>query len=712
MNSLRLIMLLLLNFTVLNAVAGVTDHVDVFVGTQGDHGQLHPGAAVPFGLVELGPDTRDNNHTGYNYTNDVLRGFSHTRVGGVGCGGAGGTLRIKPALGKVTRDTLNKSTETGRPGYYGITLANGIRADLTASARVGFHRYTFPASAEPIYLHVDPSQSLAGLHESSWNVDSPTQITGQVKARNVCGHGHYTLYYAVLFDTPMAGSEADNKALWCRFAVPAKSTVIQLKVGLSPISIEQALIEARHDIAGWDFQSARADADRAWEAMLGKLTLGPVPAEMEEYRDLLYTCLYRSCRYPYNVTSSTGEYRMAGDEQTVRFVGDTADDYVHYAGWSSWDDFRKYSLISLLEPAVAQNIARSLTEWFAGGNTPQWGSGYWPAPTVRHEFIAAIVVDAYLKGIDGYDAQTAYEGMKQTILGNDQVEKPYQYYLLMRMAQSLGKDDEAADYKQKALGYRKYWCPTQVDGEGNVRGFFTPDGKPVPQHEVNRTSAFFYQGNLWHYRYWVPHDMNGLARLRGGQTPLADELDYYFVNYQHMPLNQPPLTYPFLFNYLGRPWRTQYWSRHFITEPTTVIHESRGKFAEPIVRRVYRKTPDGYMPTMDDDAGSMASQFIFSALGLYPACMGDPYYVIGSPLFPEATLRLAGGRTLTIRAKNTSLANKYIQSATLNGEPFEKTWIDYKTLRQGGTLEFEMGPAPSFTWAAAPQAAPPSLSAP
>lgn len=706
----RTVLLLLTVFVCINAFAGVTDYVDVFVGTQGDHGQLHPGAAVPFGLVELGPDTRGGGHTGYDFANDVLRGFSHTRVGGVGCGGAGGTVRIKPALGKITRDTLDKSTETGRPGYYGVTFTNGIRADLTASVRVGFHRYTFPASTEPICLHIDPSQSFAGIQDSSWTIESPTLITGLVKAGNVCGHGYYKLFYAIRYDTPMTDSQADNKAVWCEFSVPKEKTVIQVKVGLSPVSVEQAIIEADQDIAGWDFQAARTAADRAWEAMLGKVQLGPVPAELAEYRDLLYTSLYRSYLYPNNVTSSVGQYRMASDEQTLRDVSDTADDYVHYAGWSSWDDFRKYSLISLMEPAVAQNIARSLTEWFAGGQTPQWGSGYWPGPTVRHEFIASIVVDAYFKGLTGYDVEAAYAGMKSTILGNEQVEKPYQYYLVMRMAEALGKAAEAAEYREKALGYQQYWCASQVDGEGNVRGFFTPDGKPVPQQEVNRTSAFFYQGNLWHYRYWVPHDMNGLAALRGGKTQLADELDYYFINYQHMPHNQPPLTYPFLFNYLGRPWRTQYWSRHFITEPVTVINESRGWFKEPIVRRVYQKTPDGYLPTMDDDGGSMASQFIFSALGLYPACMGDPYYVIGSPLFTEVTLQLADDKTFVIRAKNTSLTNKYIQSATLNGEPFEKSWIEHKTIHQGGTLEFTMGPAPNFAWASDPGAAPPSLS--
>ncbi len=680
------------------AGAQVTRFVDVFVGTQGDHGQLHPGATVPFGLVVLGPDTDGGLHTGYDYANDNIKGFSHTRVPGVGCSGAGETLRVTPSLGKNLRDTMDKKTEAGCPGYYTVTLASGIKARLTASTRAGFHSYSFPISDQDINIHFDPSKSLSGIKEYNWRVVDNTLITGLVKAGNVCGHGYTVLYYAVRLETPLLSWEAAEKGLWCNFGRADKPRIIQLKVGLSPISVEQAIIEADNDMPGWDFEAACRKADAAWETVLGKVDLGVVPAEMEEFRNLFYTCLYRSYQYPNNVTASNGQYRMAGDENTIRQTADTAPDYVNYSGWSSWDDFRKFSLITLLEPQIGHNIARSIVEWFAGDSFPQWGSGYWPSATVRHEFIGAIVVDAFFKGLNDYDPEIAYKGVKNTIMGNDQLEKPYQYYLVMKMARALAKDSEAAEYEQKAQGYKQYWCAEQVDGEGNVRGFFTSDGHSVPREKVNETNAVFYQGNLWHYRYWVPHDIDGLARLRGSKTLLADDLEYYFANYQHIPHNQPPLTWPYLFNYLDRPWRTQYWSRHFLTEPVTVIHESRGKFRTPLFERVIKKSPDGYMLTMDDDAGSMASNFVFSAMGLYPACMGEPSFVIGSPLFPQMTLTLTDGKQFNIIARNSTLANKYIQSATLNGEPYDQCWINYSDIIKGGTLQFEMGPVPNFDW--------------
>ena len=180
----------------------------------------------------------------------------------------------------------------------------------------------------------------------------------------------------------------------------------------------------------------------------------------------------------------------------------------------------------------------------------------------------------------------------------------------------------------------------------------------------------------------------------------------------HTPLNEPPLAYPFLFDYCGRADRAQYWSRAYITDVVTNRYHNHGLFPAPVVRRVYENKPAGWLPTMDDDLGAMSSHFVFSALGLYPACVGDAHYVIGSPLFPETVLTLSHGKTFVIKATHSSLANRYIQSARLNGRPFDQTWIDFKTIQQGGVLEFVMGSRPNRDWGKAPASAPPSLSAP
>ncbi len=693
------------------SVGLATDYVDVFVGTQGDHGQLYPGATVPFGLVKLSPDTSRKGHAGYDYADAMCTGFSHTRLGGVGCSGAGGTLKIKPAFGKTDRDRMDKSTERGTPGYYTVCFENGIQTELTVSERVGFHRYFFPESSEDVYLHLDPTYGYGKTLDCDITVENNHLVTGFVKGENVCGHKYYKLYYAVLFDQDFVQTQADEKKLWCQFKPAGADRIIQIKVGLSAVSVEQAIEECRQDIAGWDFEAVCKKAKAAWAEKLGKITIGAVPQELEEFRGLFYTCLYRSYLLPHNMTSSAGTYRMAGDEDTVRHVRDAALGYVNYSGWSTWDDFRKFSLISLMEPEIALNITRSIVEWFEGGAMPQWGDGYWPTPTVRNEFINAIVLDAYQKGLRDYDVEAAYQGMKTTVHGNEQVEKPYQNYVVMKMAELLGKTEEAKVYKGLALKYRDYWCASQVDGEGTLRGFFTGDGSVIPQANVDTFKAGgFYEGNLWHYRFFVPHDVQGLINLRGGRDLLADDLEYYFSKGMHTPLNEPPLAYPFLFAYCGRADRTQYWSRAYITDVVTNLYHNHGLFPSPVVRRVYEKKPEGWLPTMDDDTGAMSSHFIFSALGLYPACMGDSYYVIGSPLFPEVVLNIGKNKRFAIRANHSTLANRYIQSATLNGKRYDKSWIDFKTIQQGGVLEFEMSDQPNPEWGKAPAFAPPSLS--
>ncbi|WP_123785101.1 glycoside hydrolase domain-containing protein [Sedimentisphaera cyanobacteriorum] len=703
--------MLILIFFAVSLQARVIDYVDVFVGTEADHGQMYPGAALPFGLVKLSPDTSSKGHAGYDYSCREIKGFSHTRLGGVGCSGAGGSVRIKPSFGMKTADTLDKSSEKAWPGFYSACFENGIKTELTVSYRVGFHRYTFPVSKEDVCILIDLSQSYAGSIDSGWEKIASDTIAGFTKGKNVCGNGFYKLYFAVKFDQCFDGIERSGKSLWSRFPSASKDrdAVIKLKVGISPVSVEKAVMECRKDLPGWDFQAPRENAEKIWEEKLGKVEIFGVSGELEEFRDLFYTCLYRSYLLPHNVTSSDGFYRPAGKQQTIRKTANQSRSFDYYSGWSSWDDYRKYSLVSLLEPDILSDIVLSALDMFAGEGIPAWAEGYWPSPSVRNEFINTIILDTIQKGLVEYDLEKAYSGIISSIDGNEQVEKPYQYYIAMKIAEILEKKQDIQKFRKKALSYKDFWAESQEDGEGNVRGFFTPDGEIVPKESVNKVDAHFYEGSLWHYRFFVPHDIYGLASLRGVGEKLADDLEYYFNSWKHMALNEPPLAYPFLFNFLGRPYQTQYWSRVYITDTVMSRYHNHGKFDSPVIRRVYKKQPAGWLETMDDDTGAMSSHFVFSAMGLFPVCMGEPYYVIGSPLFPKMVLHMKNG-DLVIEAENASLSNKYIQSVSWNGKDLANTWLSYEQIKQGGKLDMVMSDTPNMQWGSDNSAAPPSLS--
>ncbi|HKK18279.1 MAG TPA: glycoside hydrolase domain-containing protein, partial [Opitutales bacterium] len=502
------------------------DWVDPFIGTAGDHGQLYPGATVPFGLVKLSPDT-GNNHAGYRYEDSAILGFSHTRIGGVGCKGAGGTLKLQPARSKTVPQSYSKSSEDARPGFYGVQFDNGIEVELSVDPYIGYHRYRFPGNRA--LIHVDPRHNYGGRIEEKVQIDSDRTLSGFVIGKNVCRHNYHKLHYAVEFSRAFvkrSSGEPEQEGLWLEFSLTGGPRTVEVRVALSPISVEQAYAElaaARER----DFNTVRRSAAAKWSALLDKYELsGGAPEGMADQATLFYTALYRSHLFPHMVTSSVGTYRLAGDKNTLRRREDIAPDYVNYSGWSTWDDYRKFALFSLMEPGISRNIARSIAEWFQAGKTPDWADGYWPGPSVRNEFMSAILLDAYVKGIGGFDLAATYaSGIP--VHGNKQVEQAYGYFIKYRMAEALGKSDEAGQWRAKALGYRDYWNATQVDGDGTVRGFITPDGQPFPQDIVDEIDAGFYEGNLWHYRLFNSYDMGGLSQLRGSTEALAKDLEHY-----------------------------------------------------------------------------------------------------------------------------------------------------------------------------------------
>lgn len=692
-------------------------YVDPFICTEGDNGMLYPGASYPFGMVQLSPETEGDSHVGYYYEDKYIEGFSHLRIPGGGSQGKGGGLLIKPGIGNFTskisefREKYIKSEEEASAGYYKLVLESGIKAELTVTQRAGFHRYTFPEQKKKDrYIVVELSHSYVGMLDASVNMKSDHEITGMIKSLHNRGGGYHKLYFAIVSDVPFvsytswkgeeSGSlphrEGNNIGVWLNYPDNGKRTV-QLKVGLSPVSEEQAMVEATTEIRGWNFDKIRNETASVWRDKLSKME---VKGGSDEFKTLLYTHLYHSYLVPNISSSSAGTYRAANQPDSLYYTKETAPGFNYYSTWSLWDDFRKYSLVSLMEPAIARNIARSLVDYYRhrGGGDRQ----YWPTPNIRMEFTGAVIMDAWNKGLGDFDAETAFRGMKEDYLGtsvqnvSDELEKAYFAWFALQMAKALGKKEDVKMLEEAAKAYRKLWCTGQKDNQGNVRGFFTPGGQPVP--DVEEFEKYVYEGNLWHYRWFVLHDINGLAELAGGKEKLSDDLEYFFEHDFYMHLNEPDIHAPFLFNYLGKPWLTQKWARTYTTKSVTQLYHNHGFFEKPVVNRIYRADPKGYIETMDDDAGAMSSWFVMSAMGLFPSDPPEPYYLIGSPIFPELVLHLDCGKDFRIIAKNVSEDNFYIQSAKLNGREFNQPWIAYKTLQEGGTLEFEMASQPNKQW--------------
>lgn len=716
--------------------------VDPFICTDGDNGHTFPGAVTPFGLVKLSPDTDKSYHTatsGYDYSETRIHGFSHIRFG-EGCLGSGGNILIKPGIVGFTndknkyRETYIKSSEKAVPGYYRVDFESGIRAELTVSPRVGFHKYTFPASGEASIL-VDLSRSYAGMLKASLKIENGNEVSGYVKSKNICGKQYFKLFYSIKFDKKFdnfktwnktwKGSNVSNEetacsgediGVWFGFSTSGNE-IIRVKVGISPVSIEQAKYERDNEIPGWDFEQVRIKARRAWQDVLGKIEISGGSREM---KTIFYTHLYHSCLDPVIASSSSGTYRAACDEYTIRKTSDTAPDYDYYCGWGLWDNFRKFSLLALTEPDIMQNVVRSLVDYYKNRyQGPFTGEYYWPAPTEAQgmeglHFTAMVIADAYHKGLADFDIDAAFDGMMTDIeympcrdVGKA-LERASLAYAVMKMAKDLGRQKEYEKCRAIALSYKDLWNPGQMDNQGNVRGFFTPERRRVD--DVETIGKYCYEGSLWQYRWFVPHDMKGFADLRGGREALADDLEYFFDHNFYMHINEQDIQAPFLFNYLGKPYLTQKWARSFTTKEVTQLYHNHGLYKQPIVKRIYRDDPEGYIRTMDDDYGALSSWFVFSAVGLFPGAPGDPHFLIGSPIFPEVRLRLRGNATFVVRANRVSEENFYIQSAKLNGNPYHKSWIGYADMIQGGLMELEMGPEPNLSWGSEQKDAPPSLS--
>lgn len=745
--------------------------VDPFVGTEGDYGNDMPAAMAPNGLAKVNPRTSPaRNHTGYEYTEDHISGFTHTNLDGVGGSGGGGDILVVPTSGDYTsrpstgtyEHPFTHAAETAEPGYYQVELGNiagtdgaiadapgTIDAEVTATTRSGVHRYAFPEDSDPS-LVVDLSTNNTSRISSSLEVemldDGRASIGGQI-----VGHFYnasYTLYYYAETTQPVAEVQTwgDDGALTDALSQDGRDTGlvltfdsadaadVGLELTLSPISVEQARIDQAVELDGKSFDDVRAETYAEWNRKLGKVAVGASAATdpSGELEQLFYTHLYRMFAMPMNATSTSGTYR--GVDGAVH----RAHGFTYYDSWATWDDFRKFSVIAAIDPELYRDQVQSMVYLFADaastGSTSGLGGFMHTVPTVRWERSSVVIADAIAKGFTGLDRlDEAYPALQRLVGGYSDADrargyKPgdpgatvqlgYDQWALGVIAEDLGMEDVAADlYAQASLPIDNLTKPgAWTAPNGTEVGVLTPrasngdwESADYERFEAHR----LYQGTLWQYHWYDAYDMDALIEAMGGEEAAYQAMRHLFgedgpddgSGMLHSNANEIDLQAPYLFNYVGQAHLTQKWTRAIYTKETwnryigtgstSAAPSSGGEFRPPIKTKVYKLDPQGMLPTMDNDAGTMSTMYVSAALGLFPVTAGSDEFQIGSPFFDSAVISYDNGRTFTVTADDVAEDRFYIQSASLNGAGFGDTFVDYATLLAGGELAFQMGAEPS-----------------
>ncbi|MBN2308665.1 MAG: GH92 family glycosyl hydrolase [Candidatus Hydrogenedentes bacterium] len=709
--------------------------VNLFNATSGDHGQVYPGAEMPFGVVKLAPDTfpgavTGSAHAGYDYEDRRLLGFSHLRFSGVGNHGVGGNLLLLPTLqdSAFTPEEYNlpfdKASEQASPGYYHVVVGEpGIRAELTASDRVGVHRYTFPREGRPHVL-VDFGRGFTPIRDAHCIALDHRELVGEFTSQQMPPHGWYRMFFSIRFEFPFEsiqynlgevrgvplGATGLDRRLAALIRFPAtQAGPVLVKVGLSSISVEQARRNIEAEVPDWDFDAARERCSRAWGRVLNRIDV----SGDGESRDLLYTHLYRACLSPFDITE---DGRYMGDDGEVR----KAQGYTHYNGWSIWDTYRtKFPLVALLEPGRTRDMMHSLTVAMLERRDRlpiehQFDShGFCPVPNVRYELANTILLDAFQKGIPLHDSVATY-GLMRDIACSEYPEElerlgyvprrpdltceyAYDNWAAAEMAHALGYKEDAAFFRKRAGLFRNTW-------DDSIRFFRARDEQGAwldfPDDPTVVEEKYVYEGSMWHWRWPVVHAVGEMVELLGGRDSYVEELQYFFEHDLHNHGNEPGVHAPWLFAAAGAPWLSQKWVRMVLTEPMVQHYGTHGFLPEPFRGRIYENTPIGMIPEMDDDDGCMAAWYVFSSMGLFPLCPGRPLYALGAPLFEEVTIRHESGRDFRITAQNWADRNWYVQSARLNGADWDCPWLQHADIVNGGVLELELGPEPNPAWGA------------
>lgn len=696
----------------------LTEYVNTLIGTQAWSGKIqlagpelaeghtYPGVCPPFAMTEWTPQTTTGAIPYWYEKGDKakIQGFRATHYPSGAVMSEYGSFTLFPATGKPEINSEKRASsfshenEIAKPHYYSVLIDdNKIKAEITATSRVGFLQFTFPESdSSTILLDFNKNGGQIQVNPEKREISGYSFEKGQGTPEN------FASYFVACFekeinDFKIISEKAGNNssAGWVSFSTK-QNELVKVKVATSFISIEQALKNLDDEIPHWDFTKVSEQTKALWNDELNKIQ---IEGASEADKTIFYTSMYHALLLPREF-SEQGKYYSPYDGKVHKGVS--------FTDFSLWDTYRaEHPLLLFLVPDKVNLMIQSLLNTYdEGGWIPKWPNpGYSNVMMGTHA--DAMIADAYIKGVRDYDVDKAWEAMQKNAneLGTGRYEarlgiKDYNYYgfvpgdkygesiartmefafddfCLAQMAKSLGKDADYGKYIKRANNYKNVLDPETM----NVRGK-TTDGCWM---DANDKSISVWAGYTdqslevykWNHTFLVPHDVDGLITFFKGKPGFINALDTLFSKEYYYVGDEFSMHVPYLYNYAGKPWKTQ-------------------KLVRQILKDYFAEGPDGLCG--NDDCGQLSSWYIFGAMGFYPVAPGDDYYTIGSLLFGKLTMSLPNGKQFRIIAENVSDENVYIQSATLNGETYAKSYLLHKDIMQGGTLKFEMSNTPNKSW--------------
>ena len=683
-----------------------TQYVNPFIGT-GGHGHVFLGANVPFGNIQAGPTQKKQGWdwcSGYHYSDSTVIGFGQMHLSGTGIGDLG-DVSLLPMTNPSQREVkFSHRAEYVCPGYYSVMLASGIRVELTATQRVAFHRYSFPADATKGYIALNLAQGIGWdkMTSCKFKQESDKTITGFRMSEGWAKDQR--VYFIAEFSEPVKLEENECDTIGI-FSVVSTNQPLLVKVGISAVSVENARKNLQQELPGWNFASVVAKANADWNRELSKIA---IKTQDERAKRIFYTALYHTMIAPSVFSDVNGEYRGA-DGKTHK------GDFTDYTTFSLWDTYRAaFPLMTLIQPEMQRDLAETMLHIFKQqGKLPVWHlMGNETDCMVGNPGIP-VLVDIALKGFN-VDKKAVFEAVKASAMRDERgmgllkkygyipcdldpeketVAKGLEYALadacIAKLAKQLGKTEDYKYFYKRSQSYRDFYFDKQTKF---MRGV-TSDHKfrePFDPFSTVHRQDDYTEGNAWQYVWLVPHDVHGLVAAFGGEKPFVSKLDSLFIvngdmgaeaspditgligQYAHG--NEPSHHILYMYNYVGQPWKGADKIRY-------------------VLANLYHDDFDGL--SGNEDVGQMSAWYILSSVGFYQVDPAGGRYVFGSPLFDEATLNVGNGKTFRVVAHNNSSENKYIQSAKLNGKPYTRSYIDFKDIVRGGTLEFVMGNKPS-----------------